>query len=364
MTHDNATACTARRGVRPRLGGRRRMLALASAAALGPALLTACGSGSSTTTTSDGLTQVTVGGGGSIFDTPLMVADANGYFRKQGLKLKFVTLTASTGPSALQSGSVQFFDSSPTGFVSALSKGLPQISVSTDGLGNPLGLVVSKKFAEAHNLTSKTPAAQVAKALSGSTGGASSSNTKAEAGIFLKANGVDADKKVKWVSLPSPAADKAAINSGQIDWFVTSEPIPLQIQNQGDGVVVADPIKVPAWSADEAGYGQLLVTQKSYATQHPEIVKKFVTAVQQATNYMNTHLKDSNDKTVVAAAQKLLTGIPSGVLQSSLQQVDWPTDGSMDAAGWKKTQAFVNSLGALPKGTTITSDNWTNKYLP
>jgi NitT/TauT family transport system substrate-binding protein len=36
----------------------------------------------------------------------------------------------------------------------------------------------------------------------------------------------------------------------------------------------------------------------------------------------------------------------------------------MDAAGWKKTQAFVNSLGALPKGTTITSDNWTNKYLP
>ncbi|MFD7707819.1 ABC transporter substrate-binding protein [Streptomyces sp. NPDC059785] len=364
MTHDNPAVRTARRALRIGSGNGRRLLALASAAVLAPALLTACGSGSSTTTTSDGLTQITVGGGGSIFDTPLQVAEANGYFRKQGLKLKFVTLTASTGPSALQSGSVQFFDSSPTGFVSALAKGLPQIAVSSDGLGNPLGLIVSKKFAQAHDLTAKTPAEQVAKALAGSTGGASSANTKAEAGIFLKKYGVDPGKKVKWVSLPSPAADKAAINSGQIDWFVTSEPIPLQIEDEGDGVVVADPFKVPEWAAEQAGYGQLLVTQKSYATQHPDIVKKFVTAVQQATSYMDTHLKDSNDTTVVKAAKKSLQGVPDSVVEASLQQVDWPTDGSMNAAGWKKTVAFLDSLGTLPDGAKVTTDNWTNKYLP
>jgi NitT/TauT family transport system substrate-binding protein len=363
MILDSLRAFAGRRGDRPRPGRNRRVLALASAAVLAPALLTACG-GSGTTTTSDGLVQVTVGGGGSIFDTPLQVAEANGYFKKQGLKMKFVTLTAATGPSALQSGSVQFFDSSPTGFVSALAKGLPQIAVSSDGLGNPLGLVVSKKFAAAHDLTAKTPAAQVAKALSGSTGGSSSVNTKAEAGIFLDKYGVDPDKKIKWVSLPSPAADKAAIKSGQIDWFVTSEPIPLQIQDSGDGVVVADPLKVPEWAADEAGYGQLVVTQKSYATAHPDVVKKFATAVQQATAYMDTHLKDDNDKTVLKAAQKSLTGVPDGVVQASLQQVDWPTSGTMDAAGWTRTMAFLKSLGTLPGGAKVTSDNWTNKYLP
>ncbi|MET7573967.1 ABC transporter substrate-binding protein [Streptomyces sp. NPDC005492] len=364
MTHDTFITPAARRTAGPRFGRSRRLLALGSAAVLAPALLTACGSGSGTTTTSDGLVQVTVGGGGSIFDTPLQVADANGYFRKQGLKLKFVTLTAATGPSALQSGSVQFYDSSPTAFVSALAKGLPQLAVSTDGLGNPLGLVVSKKFASAHKLTAKTPAAQVAKALAGSTGGSSSANTKAEAGIFLDKYGVDPDKKIKWVSLPSPAADKAAINSGQIDWFVTSEPIPLQIQDSGDGVVVADPLKVTEWGAEEAGYGQLVVTQKSYASAHADVVKKFATAVQQATAYMNTHLKDSNDQTVLKAAQKSLKGVPDGVVQASLQQVDWPTSGAMDADGWKKTMAFLTSLGTLPDGAKVTADDWTNKYLP
>jgi ABC-type nitrate/sulfonate/bicarbonate transport system substrate-binding protein len=362
MTHDN-TGRTARSGFRLPSAGR-RLLAAASAAVLAPALLTACGSGSDTTTTADGLTEVTVGGGGSIFDTPLQVADAQGFFKQQGLKMKFVTLTASTGPSALQSGSVDFFDSSPTSFVTSLSKKLPQIAVSADGLGNPLGLVVSKKFAAAHDLTAKSPAEQVAKALSGSTGGASSENTKAEAGIFLKKYGVDPDKKVKWVSLPSPAADKAAINSGQIDWFLTSEPIPLQIQDAGDGIVVADPVKVPQWAAEQAGYGQVVVTQKSYAAQHPDIVKKFVTAVQQATAYMSTHLKDSNDTSVLQAAQKALTGVPDDVVQGSLQQVEWPTDGSMNAAGWQKTMAFLDSLGTLPDGAKVTADNWTNKYLP
>ncbi|MEU4657737.1 ABC transporter substrate-binding protein [Streptomyces sp. NPDC023723] len=362
MTHHH-TGRTARGGFRfP--SGRRRLLAAASAAVLTPALLTACGSGSTTTTTADGLTQVTVGGGGSIFDTPLQVADAQGFFKKQGLKMKFVTLTAATGPSALQSGSVDFFDSSPTGFVTSLSKNLPQIAVSADGLGNPLGLVVSKKFAAAHDLTAKSSAEKVAKALSGSTGGASSENTKAEAGIFLKKYGVDPDKKVKWVSLPSPAADKAAINSGQIDWFLTSEPIPLQIQDAGDGIVVADPFKVPQWAAEQAGYGQLVVTQKSYASAHPDIVKKFVTAVQQATAYMSTHLEDSNDKSVLQAAQKALKGVPDDVVQGSLQQVEWPADGSMDAAGWQKTMAFLDSLGTLPDGAKVTADNWTNKYLP
>lgn len=360
MTYSDPTTRTARRGLR--LGpGRSRLLAMASAAALGPTLLTGCGD--STTVTSDGLIQVTVGGGGSIFDTPLRVAETNGYFRKQGLKVKYVTLTAATGPAALQSGSVQFLDGSPTGFVSAVSKKLPMTAVSVNGMGNPLGIAVSKKFAQQHGLTAKTPAAQVAKALAGSTGGASSSNTKAEAGIFLKDNGVDPGK-VKWVSLPSPAANKAALNSGQVDWFITSEPIPLQVQHDGDGVVVADPVKVPAWSAAHAGYGQFVVAQEDYAAQHPDIVKKFVTAVQQATKHMNTHLQKSNDRTVLRAAQESMPGVPAEVLETSLRQVEWPEKGAMDAAGWKETVEFIDSLGALPKGTKVTSDNWTNKYLP
>jgi NitT/TauT family transport system substrate-binding protein len=339
---------------RPLLPGGARALALATVLALGSVLLAACGGSSSG---SDG--TLTIGVGGNIFDMPIRVADAEGYFAKQGLKVKYVTLTASTGASALESGSVQFLNDSPTDFLSAIGKNIPETAIAADGGGNPLGLVVSTKFAGEHHLTADTPAGQVATALADSTGGASSANTKGESSIFLKAYGVD-PTKLKWVSLPSPAADKAALKSNQIDWFVTSEPTPLEIQDSHDGVVVADPIKVPAWSSAQAGYGQFVVARNSYLSQHADIAKKVATAIQQATAYMNT---DLDAAPVQTAAQQALPGVPTAVVKASLQQVDWPTSGTMTAADWNKTLMFINSLGALSQEATVSSDNWTNKYL-
>lgn len=340
-----------------RNGNRTRAVALAAALALGSALVTACGSDSSS---SGSGSTVTIGVGSNIFDMPIRVADANGYFAKQGLKVKYVTLTASTGASALESGSVQFLNDSPTDFLSAIGKHIPETAIAADGGGNPLGLIVSKKFAKKHSLTASSPAAAVAKALAGSTGGASSANTKGEAGIFLKSQGID-PAKVHWVSLPSPAADKAALKSNQIDWFVTSEPTPLEIQDDGDGTVVADPVKVPAWSAEQAGYGQNVVARNSYLSQHSDTAKKVATAVQQATAYMRAHLDSAS---VQKVAQKALPGVPAPVLKSSLHLVDWPASDRMSAADWKKTLTFINSLGALSEKGEISTGDWTNKYLP
>jgi NitT/TauT family transport system substrate-binding protein len=339
--------------MRPRIAT--RVLALAATALLGAVPLTACGGGSG----SGGQTTVTVGIGGNIFDLPLRLADEQGYFRKQGLSVKYVTLTASTGTSALDSGSVQFLNDSPTDFLSGLSQGLSHTAIAADGLGNPLGLVVSDDFAKQHGLTAKTPPATVAKALAHSTAGASSANTKAEAGIFLKAYGVD-PTALKWVSLPSPAADKAALDRNEIDWFVTSEPIPLELQHSGDGVVVADPLSVPEWSASQAGYGEFVVVKKSYLSENAATARKFVTAVQQATKYLHDHLHSA---AVLSAARTALPGVPDPVLRGSLPTVVWPASGAMSAADWKTTLAFINSLGALTTKVTVSSADWTNKYL-
>ncbi|MFD8565851.1 ABC transporter substrate-binding protein [Streptomyces sp. NPDC059639] len=338
-----------------------RTLALTSAAILGAALLSGCGDQGAATVGSDGMKTVSVGVSGNIFDLSIRVAEENGYFAKHHIKIKYVTLNASTGVSGLQSGSVQFLNASPTSFIAALSKGLPEISVATNGGGNPLGIVVSSDFAKKQHLTADTPAEQVAKALVGSTAGASSANTKAEAGLFLKANGVSSTK-MKWVSLPNPAADKAALTKGEVDWFITSEPIPLQVQDDGDGIVVADPAKVRQWAFENAGYGQAVVVQKSFAKNDPDTVKGFATAVQQATAYLSSH--ESSDTKVLAAARKTLPGVPDKVLSASVGQVDWPKSAEMDAAGWKKTVAFVkDGIGAVPDAS-VSSEDWTNTYLP
>ncbi|GAA3547229.1 hypothetical protein GCM10022222_33550 [Amycolatopsis ultiminotia] len=321
--------------------------------ALCSGLLAACGSGSA-----DGLTQVSVGVGNTIFDTPLRVAEAKGYFRAAGLDVRFVNLTASLGAPALESDSVQFYHSSPTSFLTAVSRKIPQLAVAMDGAGSPLGLIVSTRFAKAHHLTAETPPAEVAKALQGSVGGASSTTTKGQAGIFLRAYGVSPDT-VNYASLPSPAANKAALNNNQIDWFVTSEPTPLAVQADGSGVVVAGPDTVPAWSVRSSGYGQVVVVRRDYATEQPDVVRRFVRAAQQGSAYARAHEEEA-----VGVMKQTFSGVPDPVLLASLRQVDWPETVGMGAAGWDTSMGFVGKTGAIPKDTALPRENWTNQYLP
>ncbi len=70
--------------------------------ALFAGLLVACGPSDA-----DGLTTVTVGVANTIFDAPVRVAAAKGYFRAAGLKVEFVDLPSSLGAAALESDSVQ-----------------------------------------------------------------------------------------------------------------------------------------------------------------------------------------------------------------------------------------------------------------
>jgi len=327
--------------------------ALVAALALSSGLLAACGSGEA-----DGLTTVTVGVGSNIFDTPMRVAEEKGFFRAAGLNVKFITLTASIGAAALQSDSVQFLNDSPNDFLTAVSRKIPEIAVNMDGGGNPLGLIVSTKFATEHGLTAQSPPEVVAKALAGSTGGASSATTKGQAGLFMREYGVD-PATVHYVALPSPAADKASLANNQIDWFVTSEPIPLEVQEDGDGIVVASPDTVPVWSTPRSGYGQVVVVRQSFAEENPDLVRRFSTAVQQGSAYARTHESEA-----VNIVKKTLTGVPDDVLLAGLRLVDWPETGAMSAEGWDKTMTFLSKVGALPKGTKLPQSSWTNQYLP
>jgi NitT/TauT family transport system substrate-binding protein len=339
-------------------GGARRawsapLLALTAAAAVA-----ACGSSSGAGSGGSGSTTIKAGLGGNIFDLPLRVADEKGYFKRQGLNVQFVTLTASTGTPALQSGSVQFLNDSPTDFLTATSKGTPEIAVGVDSIGSPLGLIVTKKFAADHHLTASTPSATVAKALIGSTAGASAPTTKAEAGVMLRSYGVQTSQ-MKWATLPSPAADEAALKSGQIDWFVTSEPIPLQVQSSGSGVVVVGPEKAPAWDNSRTGIGTTLVATKGYASSNSSTVSRFATAVQKADEYIRGH-----EQQVLPIARQALPGVPDSVLLQSMKLVDWPATVKMSAAEWATSLGWINRQGLIGGlGSTLKTSDYTNEYI-
>lgn len=159
---------------------RRRTWVLAAPLVVGTLALAACGSSSAPGSggSTGSLTTISVGLAGNIFDLPLRVAEQDGYYKREGLNVKFVTVTATTDNAALESGSIAFLPQAPAGWAEALVKGSPQVAVENEATGIPLGLVVNKQFAASHGITSATSAASVAKDLVGSTGGLSSTWTQ------------------------------------------------------------------------------------------------------------------------------------------------------------------------------------------
>ncbi|MEP9381243.1 ABC transporter substrate-binding protein [Nocardioides cheoyonin] len=341
--------------VRARSGVRWRpkaALALVVAAVVGAATLSACGSSAGASST------VKIGVQGNIYDLPIQVAEAQGYFKDEGISVKLVTITASTGTSALQSGSVSLLHASPSTLAAAVGQKIPQQAIGVDAVGNPLGIVVSSDFAKEHGLSASSSGAEVAKALRGSKAGVSSTNTQAEASVFLKAQGLDPSSDVKWATLPSSSADQAALKNGQIDWFITSEPLPYQVQADGDGVVVAGPKNVSQWAVPS--YSEVVMATKSYLQENGATATKFMKAIQKATAYINSHEGSSDLEKIVADAYP---NFSSDAMKASIAEVDWPTSAEMDDKGWKTTLDFLDSLGTMPDGATISNDDWTNSYL-
>lgn len=330
---------------------------LAATIVLGAAAVTACGSSSVGSSAAGSLTTVTVGLGGNIFDLPMLVAEQDGFFKKEGLDAKFTVLTSGTGNTALASGSVDFLNQSPTDMLEALQKGLQQVAIEAGASGVPLGLVVSTNFAKQHGITSSTPAATVAKDMIGSTGGESSPTTEGETEMFLKAYGIS-PSQVKLVQLTSPAADEAALKSNEISWFLTSEPIPLELQADGNGVVAATPQTAPVWAPAKTGYGIVVSIMKSYGDSNPATVKKFVTALSEATAYVRAHESD-----VMGVAATIVPGVSKELLLKSYSEVSWPASGQLSAAQLQQTVNFIQAEGAVP-GLPSTWDpsSWTNKY--
>jgi ABC-type nitrate/sulfonate/bicarbonate transport system substrate-binding protein len=333
----------------------------ASAALLGLSAAGCSSSGSSASTTAGSSSQtVTVAASGNnIFDLPIWEGQAGGYYAKQGLNVKFSVLSTGTLNSALNSGSVDFLDDNPTTFLEEHATGSSsQVVVEGLSTGVPMGLVISTTFAKAHGITAATPPATVAKDLIGSTGGSSAKSTLGEADMFLRQYGVQ-PSQVKIATLSTVTADQAALQSNEIDWFCTAEPVPFQMQNGGHGIVVGTPSNVQEWGPSRTGLSEAIVTTANYASGNPATVKKFVTATEQATAYLSSHQAKA-----VALAQSEIPGLTSDVLQKTDSLITWLSSGQMDSSQWQSTVAFSETEGTIASGTNLKQNvDWTNKYL-
>jgi ABC-type nitrate/sulfonate/bicarbonate transport system substrate-binding protein len=294
----------------------------------------------------------------SVNDLSLWVGQSQGLFTKQKLKVDVTILdTTQAIIAGLASGSVHYAAFPAAGLIQGVNKGVPIISIAQVNQGKNEGLVVTKDFAAKHGLSLKSPPATIAQALCGSVVAGIGPVLQGNLNVFLSSVG-QKPSCVKYLSVQNPAAGITALSVGHAAAYIGSQPTPYQLDEQGKGVLVADTTTVPAWNGDFLNI--VLVANKAYAKAHPDLTKRLVSAVDQASAYVAQNPDQS-----LQVLKKQLPSFPETALSKTIGPAKFATSATQTAATWNDTLTFAKSTGEASGDATVAEGStWTNEYVP
>ena len=344
-------------------------------------LVSACGSGNSSSSSSNSPGQSQQGGEGTgeaqtqeqeelikvsiaqpqdiLSFAPLYVARAKGFFEEEGIDLTVQVLSGgSQSIQALSGDSVQFSDSSSTDFLSTVSKGLDFVALQAT-IMQTMDVAVSKEWAEQKGVDRSSPIEDRIRALEGavigSTGPGAVSETYPK--WLVKKVGLDPEKALEVIAIGGLPARQAALQSGQIQAYVSSPPGPEQAEVDGFGYVLIPPSDVPGF---ENFVHEVLFAKREYVEANPEVVKKVVRAISRGNNYLLDNPEESKK-----LIQQFFPEVDERVLSSSIDNIigQVPRNGRMSQEHWDFVLQFLKEIGS-DVGSLDTAEGgfWTNQY--
>jgi NitT/TauT family transport system substrate-binding protein len=266
----------------PLLRRSQRFAILAAMAALALTAVTACGSDEgSANEGSGGTAKIKLGVIPIIDIAPVNLGIQKGFFADEHLEV--TTRNAQGGAAivpAVVSGDFQFGFSNIVSLLIAKSKGVPvrMVSVGARASSNDLkdgsGQLVTDDpdIKTVKDLAGKRIAINTLKGL-----------TEVAVRSTLKANGVAADS-VKLVEVPIPNM-ASALDSGLVDAVMLSEPFTSIAEKKGG----AHPLPISYASMGHGIPFAAWFVSEPYAAKHPEVVKRFATALEKSLQYAETH---------------------------------------------------------------------------
>jgi len=162
------------------------------------------------------------------------------------------------------------------------------------------------------------------------------------AAATLKQNGIDPESDLAYISNIAAPAMVGAFQSGQGDYVQLFEPLVSQLEQAGQGYMVA--------SFGEA-YGTMpytgFVATTEFIEEHPEVVQGYANAIYRATQY----LYETDPKTVAAEIAPLFEGADVDLLAAAIARYReagaWKRDLTMDATEFAKLQDLMIAGGVL-----------------
>ncbi|MGD0152815.1 MAG: ABC transporter substrate-binding protein [Thermacetogeniaceae bacterium] len=288
----------------------------------------------------------------------LLVADAKGFFKDEGLDVEWVNLSNDQYTAALDSGKIDFAPGAGyTYFINAYNKGLNAKEVVVTSLplnpgrgliGEGTGLFVLKKsgIKEAKDLVGKKIATTTI-SFQGSW----------FLGYWLHQHGVSLDQ-VNLVEIPL-AQQIQVLRSGAVDALLTSGPVALNLLASDDSVRLFD-------QADLAGNRFITnlgtMVNGNFLKQHPEVVRKYVTAIAKAADWANGHqaevIQIDINKGYITPDQV------TGLYGPDLSKVRWAEHGLQVEDDIKFWLGLDEDQGLVPKGKIKVTDLYTNEFNP
>lgn len=222
-------------------------------------------------------------------DMLTFVAHDAGIFQKHCLNATLVPVNSGpAGLAQLQSGSLQFSDTSPDNMLVARAKGLPVKIVVGESTVVAISLVARKGLALPD---AKAGYPTVMKDILGKKVGVYGIGSGSEYIVraLLRGAGLDPDG-VTYVAVGPTPTGLAALENGAVDVVVLLDPGQDMAVRLGYGRIIVDLRKGGVGPKDLAGLnGMYLVkaASDSFIIQHPDIVRRFVAAYQDAARWVH-----------------------------------------------------------------------------
>jgi len=319
----------------------------------------AAGSSNGSAPSGGNLSSVTIGKAvDTIGFTTVDVAQANGYFAKEGVKTSSELLSgSSTAFAALQSGSVNFVAASSTALLNAKAKGLPLEAVASMDYGVSLQLLVSNKWVKSHGLSANQPLNTVMAKMVGAKLGVLST-TDLTYDHYLEQQAGIAPNKLTYINISSQSAALAGLKYGEIDAFLLSPPAGYFAQSQGGATVIATLHQVPQLA--NMAYDALIV-DTDWAKSHSSEVSAVATAIAMADNAMK-----NSPQTVLTTEKQHYPQMADSILMASLQYVTFAQNGLFTEQMWQDALSEFKATTATSASGIDISENgstWTDQYI-
>lgn len=281
--------------------------------------------------------DIVAGVAASMSSLDLLIGIKQGFFEDEGLNVTTTpSATGAAGVTALINGEIQVALGGLSGTITAASQGIPVVFVS--------GGIADTKSDEGSwygTLVAKDSGIKSFKDLEGKKVAINSLNCcwdfwTREAVV---ADGGD-DSKVQLVQLPF-AQQAQALESGQVDAITTQQPFAKQAELKGF-VSIGDPAAI-AYDDPENGNTDYFMA-KSFVDDHPDVVKRWRSALQKSADYAN-----ANPDAVREAAVSIASLDPDLVKAAPVPNfvVDIDTDAIKKESGW------LEKYGVIPKAASI-----------